>query len=56
MTENRKNVHFQLEDPNEAVALFGNADINLRTIENELAVKMITRGETIIISGNEKNC
>ncbi|KIL44447.1 PhoH family protein [Jeotgalibacillus soli] len=51
MTDERMNIDLPLEDPNEAVALFGTADAHLKTIENELQVSIISRGETIRITG-----
>ncbi|AKP47851.1 MULTISPECIES: PhoH family protein [Bacillus] len=54
MTEKTKNLEIILEDPNEAVALFGISDSNLKTLEEEFQVSLITRGETILISGKEQ--
>jgi phosphate starvation-inducible protein PhoH and related proteins len=51
MTEDIKTVDIQLDNPNEALNLFGNSDSNLKVIEQELAVTLITRGETVIVSG-----
>lgn len=51
MTEEIKTVDIQLDNPNEALNLFGNSDSNLKVIEQELAVTVITRGETVIVSG-----
>lgn len=51
MTENLTTVNVQLENPNEAIALFGNSDSNLKMIEQELLVSIVTRGESINISG-----
>jgi phosphate starvation-inducible protein PhoH and related proteins len=42
----------QLENPNEAIALFGTNDINLKRIEEELEVTIITRGEAVSVSGD----
>jgi phosphate starvation-inducible protein PhoH and related proteins len=52
MTEENKTVDIQLDNPNEALNLFGNSDSNLKVIEQELAVTVISRGETVIVSGN----
>lgn len=52
MTEDLKTINVQLEDTNEAISLFGNADANLKIIEQELNVSVITRGETVSVSGN----
>ncbi|CAM3928510.1 PhoH family protein [Mesobacillus thioparans] len=54
MTEDLKTTEIQLANPTEAVSLFGNADINLKLIEQELQVSIVTRGETIGISGPEE--
>ncbi|QED48681.1 PhoH family protein [Cytobacillus dafuensis] len=51
MTENLKTVNVQLENPNEAVSLLGNSDAHIKMIEQELNVTIITRGETVFISG-----
>jgi phosphate starvation-inducible protein PhoH and related proteins len=44
----------QLENPNEAVALFGVSDSHLKLIEQELTVSIVTRGEELLISGKEE--
>ncbi|QFF99478.1 PhoH family protein [Psychrobacillus glaciei] len=44
-----------LKDTAEAVMLLGISDKNLKLIEEELKVQLITRGETIRIAGDEKN-
>ncbi len=51
MTEDLKTTEIQLANSTEAVSLFGNADTNLKLIEQELQVSIVTRGETIGISG-----
>ncbi|GLB58248.1 PhoH family protein [Cytobacillus sp. NCCP-133] len=51
MTEDLKTMNLQLEDPNEAIALLGNADANLKIIEQELNVSVVTRGESVYVSG-----
>ncbi|OCA91150.1 phosphate starvation-inducible protein PhoH [Bacillus sp. FJAT-27225] len=55
MTEDLKSYKLQLENPNEAIMLFGNSDTNLKMIEQELNVSIITRGELINITGPEEN-
>ncbi|MBE3570835.1 MAG: PhoH family protein, partial [Bacillales bacterium] len=55
MAEKTKNLEISLEDPNEAVALFGISDSNLKTLEEEFQVSLVTRGETILISGKEQD-
>lgn len=52
MTEEIKSMNVQLNDANEAIVLIGNADANLKVIEQELGVSLITRGEKIYCSGN----
>lgn len=45
----------QVENPNEAILLFGNNDLHLKRIEEELNVTIITRGEALNVSGNPTN-
>lgn len=52
MTEALKTINVYLENPNEAVALIGNSDANLKIIEQELDVSIVTRGETVYVSGD----
>ncbi len=52
MTADLKTMNVQLKDSNEAIALIGNSDANLKVIELELDVSIITRGETVYVSGN----
>lgn len=54
MTENLKTISVQLENPTEAITLFGNSDSNLKMIEQELDVSVITRGESVSLSGEEE--
>jgi phosphate starvation-inducible protein PhoH and related proteins len=54
MTENLKTINLQLENPVEALALFGTSDANLKMIESELGVSIITRGEAVCLSGEEE--
>lgn len=49
MTEQFIQLH--LEDPNEAVMLLGITDQNMKLIEEQLDVSIMTRGETLSISG-----
>ncbi|MBP2241669.1 phosphate starvation-inducible PhoH-like protein [Cytobacillus eiseniae] len=51
MTEELKTINVQLDNPNEAISLLGNSDANIIMIEQELNVSIITRGESIYISG-----
>ncbi|KMJ60172.1 phosphate starvation protein PhoH [Bacillus sp. LL01] len=52
MSEELVMMNQQLNNPNEAIALFGNQDINLKRIEEELNVSIVTRGETVNVSGD----
>lgn len=47
-------IQLHLEDPNEAVMLLGIADQNLKLIEEQLEISIITRGDTISVHGNEE--
>ncbi|WP_050615815.1 PhoH family protein [Bacillus testis] len=55
MTEDQKMVDIQLENPNEAIALLGISDSNLKVLEEELNVSIITRGERISVGGDTEN-
>jgi phosphate starvation-inducible protein PhoH and related proteins len=55
MTIKLKTINVQLENPIEAIALLGNADANLKIIEQELNVSVVTRGESVSLSGDEEN-
>ncbi|MFC0474396.1 PhoH family protein [Robertmurraya beringensis] len=55
MTEELKSISVNLENPNEAIALLGNADANIKMIEQELGVSIVTRGETVSVSGSPEN-
>ena len=54
MTIKLKTINVQLENPSEALALLGNADTNLKIIEEELEVSIVTRGESVSLSGEEE--
>jgi phosphate starvation-inducible protein PhoH and related proteins len=54
MTEKLTTIKVQLENPAEAISLLGNADSNLKIIEQELNVTIITRGEAVSLSGDEE--
>ncbi len=45
----------QLENPNEAIALFGVSDSHLKLIEQEMGVSIVTRGEELLVSGKEEH-
>ncbi|SMQ82958.1 phosphate starvation-inducible protein PhoH [Bacillus sp. OV166] len=54
MTEKLTSINVQLENPAEAISLLGNSDTNLKIIEQELDVTIITRGEAVSLSGDEE--
>ena len=54
MTIKLKTINVQLENPSEALALLGNADTNLKIIEEGLEVSIVTRGESVSLSGDEE--
>jgi len=41
----------ELENQDEAFVLFGNADVNLKLLEEQFNVTIVTRGETVNLSG-----
>jgi len=51
MSEELVTISQQLENPNEAIALFGIHDIHLKRIEQDLNVSIVTRGESVSVSG-----
>ncbi|MCV9884897.1 PhoH family protein [Metabacillus halosaccharovorans] len=55
MPEELVTMNQQVENPNEAIALFGNQDIHLKRIEEELNVSIVTRGEGVYVSGNAEH-
>ncbi|CAM3116831.1 PhoH family protein [Filibacter tadaridae] len=48
-------IQLHVEDPNEAVMLLGISDQNMKLIEEQLDIVIMTRGETISLSGAEEN-
>ena len=48
-------INQQLEDPNEAIALFGTNDKHLEIIENLLDVKIVSRGQSVQVSGTSED-
>ncbi|GKV68046.1 PhoH-like protein [Sporosarcina sp. NCCP-2716] len=52
MSEQTLQLH--LEDPNEAIMLLGISDQNIKLIEEQLAVSVLTRGEDISLRGSEE--
>ncbi|MGP4067692.1 PhoH family protein [Halobacillus sp. B29] len=51
MPEDLKTMDIQLDNTTEALALFGTEDRNLKRIEEQLKVTIISRGETVRVSG-----
>ncbi|MFS0635835.1 PhoH family protein [Mesobacillus foraminis] len=51
MTDDLRTMEIQLANPDEAIALFGNSDTNLKVVEKEFGVSIVTRGETVSLSG-----
>ncbi|PEA85132.1 phosphate starvation-inducible protein PhoH [Bacillus pseudomycoides] len=54
MAEQLIEMNQQVENPNEAIALFGVNDAYLKVIERELAVSIVTRGESVRVSGTDE--
>jgi phosphate starvation-inducible protein PhoH and related proteins len=54
MSEKLVTINQQLENPNEAIALFGIHDVHLKRIEQELDVSIVTRGESVSVSGDSE--
>lgn len=54
MPTNLNTIDLQLTSPNEALALFGTNDRNLKQIEDKLGVSIVTRGEKVSVSGTEE--
>jgi phosphate starvation-inducible protein PhoH and related proteins len=42
-----------LDSPDEALRLFGSRDLHLRTLRTELGVRLVARGDTVQVSGEE---
>lgn len=49
--ENHQTLELTLQDPNEALGLFGNHDRYLKRLEEQLQVKIVSRGEKLRLSG-----
>ncbi|WP_085523328.1 PhoH family protein [Tuberibacillus sp. Marseille-P3662] len=47
-------IDLQFDESNEAIALFGPGDANLKIIEEKLNVSLVTRGEGVSVSGNDQ--
>lgn len=54
MSDDVKVFKLELESPNEAYSLLGNADSNVKVLEDELHVSIITRGEAINVAGDSE--
>ncbi|MDC3415557.1 PhoH family protein [Aquibacillus salsiterrae] len=55
MPEDLKTIDLQIDNPNEALSLFGIEDKNLKQIEQQLNVSIITRGEQVRVSGSDED-
>ena len=52
---NERLIQLHVEDPNEAVMLLGNSDQNMKLIEEELSLSIMTRGDSISLNGDAEN-
>lgn len=52
---NERLIQLHMEDPNEAVMLLGNSDQNMKLIEEELSLSIMTRGDSITLNGDAEN-
>ncbi|MFD1203873.1 PhoH family protein [Sporosarcina contaminans] len=48
-------IQLHIEEPNEAVMLLGISDQNMKLIEENLNISILTRGDTISLAGEEQN-
>ncbi|UFT97815.1 PhoH family protein [Radiobacillus kanasensis] len=55
MPEDLKTIDLQLDEPNEALALFGTEDRHLKMMEEQVSVSIVTRGEAVSVSGTDEN-
>ncbi|MDL4841504.1 PhoH family protein [Aquibacillus rhizosphaerae] len=55
MPEDLKTIDLQLDNPSEALSLFGTEDKHLKQIEEQLNVSIVTRGELVRVSGSEED-
>lgn len=53
MPGNLVTIKQQLQNPNEAISLFGIHDANLKRIEEDLNVSIVSRGEALSVSGEQ---
>ncbi|WP_017755827.1 PhoH family protein [Calidifontibacillus oryziterrae] len=54
MQDNLKTINIQLQTLNEALSLFGTEDRNLKMLEEKLKLSIVTRGESVSVSGEEE--
>lgn len=54
MAEHLLAINHKLKSPDEALSLFGSQDAFLHLMEKDLGISLITRGETIYVSGNDE--
>ena len=52
---NERLIQLHVEDPNESVMLLGNSDQNMKLIEEELSLSIMTRGDSITLNGDAEN-
>ncbi|MBA2878927.1 phosphate starvation-inducible PhoH-like protein [Anoxybacillus kamchatkensis] len=55
MSEQFVTIHLNVQNADEALALFGTHDVHLKRIEQELGVSIVTRGESVSVSGNKQH-
>lgn len=55
MKKHLQQIKVKINSSHDARELFGNNDVYLKGIEEELSVSIITRGETVHVSGNEED-
>lgn len=54
MHDNLITINIQLQTLNEALSLFGTEDRNLKMLEEKLRLSIVTRGESVSVSGDEE--
>ncbi|MFE4072932.1 PhoH family protein [Peribacillus sp. YIM B13477] len=52
MADDVKVIKLEIESPNEAIALLGNGDSNVKVLEEEIGISVITRGEAVSVAGD----
>ncbi|MET1179845.1 PhoH family protein [Peribacillus simplex] len=52
MADDVKVIKLEIKSPNEAIALLGNGDSNVKVLEEELGISVITRGEAVSVAGD----